>query len=128
MKTKLAFFFTIPERLTSKKRKLKIRKRLIKSYIFSIFCYGCEALSKAFEEKIEIFEMWCICHLGKISWKARITNEEVFKRIKTKLEFLKNNANRKMKYIGHIERTNNFLSFLVEWKIQGQRPRGDQYL
>ena len=98
----------------------------MKSYIFSIFCYGCEAwsLSKASEEKIEIFEMWCIRHLGKISWKARITNEEVLKRMKTKRELLKNIAKRKMKYYGHIKRRNNLLTTLVEGKIQGRRPRG----
>ena len=119
-------FFTVAELLTSKKLKLNIRKRLMKSYIFSIFCYGCEAwsLSKASEEKIEIFEMWCIRHLGKISWKARITNEEVLKRMKTKRELLKNIAKRKMKYYGHIKRRNNLLTTLVEGKIQGKRPRG----
>ena len=82
------------------------------------------SLSKAYAETIEIFEMSCIRHLGKISWKARITNEEVLKRMKTKRELLKNIAKRKMKYYGHIKRRNNLLTTLVEGKIQGKRPRG----
>ena len=48
--------------LTSKKLQLKTKMNVLKSYIYSIFTYGCKTwtLSKANENKVEVFEMWCL--------------------------------------------------------------------
>ena len=43
--------------LTSKRLKMSTRLNILKCYVFSIYCYGCEAwtLNKVLEKKIEIF-------------------------------------------------------------------------
>ena len=78
--------------LTSKRLKMKTRFKIRKSYIFSIFTYGYEAwsLSKIIEEKIEIFENWCLRMIGKIQWKDKISNEKALQILKTKRTLLKN--------------------------------------
>ena len=47
--------------LTSKAKSLPVRKRFIKSYIWSIATYGCETwtLLKADKKRLCAFEMWC---------------------------------------------------------------------
>ena len=46
----------------------------------SIFTYGCEAwtLTEVLEAKVDAFEMWCFRRIAKISWKDKVTNNEVF--------------------------------------------------
>ena len=63
--------------LTSKELTLSLRKRLLNCYIYPIFLYGAETwtLTKAEEDKINAFEMWCLRRMGRISWKAMKTNE-----------------------------------------------------
>ena len=52
-------FSAMSKLFTSKKLKLKTKMNFLKSYIYSIFTYGYETLtlSKAKENKIEVFEM-----------------------------------------------------------------------
>ena len=56
--------------LKSKRLKMSTRIKILKCYVFSIFCYGCEAwtLNKVLERKIEVFEMWCLRKMGKFKW------------------------------------------------------------
>ena len=112
--------------LTSKRLKMKTRLKILKSYIYSIFTYGCEAwsLSKILEEKIEIFENWCLRMMGKIQWKDRISNEKVLQILKTKRSLLENIQKRKLKYFGHIKRKGNILTTAMEGRLCGRRSRG----
>ena len=90
------------------------------------FTYGCEAwsLSKILEEKIEIFENWCLRMMGKIQWKDRISNEKVLQILKTKRSLLENIQKRKLKYFGHIKRKGNILTTAMEGRLCGRRSRG----
>jgi len=47
--------------LTSKKIHLNIKKRLIKTYVWSIATYGCGTwvINNTEKKKLEAFEMWC---------------------------------------------------------------------
>ena len=72
--------------LKSKRLKMSTRIKILKCYVFSIFCYGCEAwtLNKVLERKIEVFEMWCLRKMGKSKWSDLISNEKVLKILQTK--------------------------------------------
>ena len=119
-------FCSMSKALTTKRLKLKTKLNILKCYIYSIFTYGCEAwtLSKASENKIEVFEMWCLRQMSNIKWKDRVTNEKVLEKLQTSRQLLKNIQKRKLRYFGHIKRKNNLLTTSMEGKVQGRRPRG----
>ena len=51
----------------------------------SIFTYGCEAktLTEVLKTKIDSFDMWCLCRMGKVSWKDKATNNKVLQKLGT---------------------------------------------
>ena len=85
---------------------LEIKKTLIKSCIWSVALYGSETwtLGKNEERVINAFETWCWRRMLKIKWTDRITNEEVFRRVKDDRLLLKILNNRRHSWIGHIIR------------------------
>jgi len=62
----------------------KLRKKLLKHYIWSIDLYGAETwrLRAVDQKHLEIFEMWCWRRMEKIIWTDHVRNEEVLLRIK----------------------------------------------
>jgi hypothetical protein len=58
---------------------LKLRKKLVKCYVWSIALYGAESWTlRAVDQKhLESFEMWCWRMLEKISKTDHVRNEEV---------------------------------------------------
>ena len=127
-RTKLAKaqFSAMSKTFTSKRLKTKTKIRILKCYIFSIFTYGSEAwtLSKVLEQKIESFEIWCYRWMANISWKDKVTNENVMKKLDIKRNLLKDVQKRKLRYYGHVKRKNNFLTTAMEGRMRGKRPRG----
>ena len=69
---------------------LKLRKKLVKCYIWSIALYGAETWTlRAVDQKhLEIFEMWCWRRMEKISWTDHVINEEVLLRVKEQRNIL----------------------------------------
>ena len=62
---------------------LKLRKKLVKRYIWSMALYGAETWTlRAVDQKyLESFEMWCWRRMEKISWTDHVRNEEVLLRV-----------------------------------------------
>ena len=119
-------FCAMHKLLTSKRLKMSTRLNILKCYVFSIYCYGCEAwtLNKVLERKIDVFEMWCLRMMGKFKWSDLISNEKVLNSLKTKRTLLLSIQQRKLKYYGHIKRKNNLLTTVLEGKMEGKRPQG----
>ena len=69
---------------------LELRKKLVKSYIWSIALYGAETWTlRAVDQKhLETFEMWCWRRMEKISWADHVRNEEVLLRVKEQRNIL----------------------------------------
>ena len=114
--------------LTSKELTLNLRKRLLNCYIYPIFLYGAETwtLTKAEEDKINAFEMWCLRRMGRISWKAKKSNDFVLKKLKTKRQLLATVKQRQLQYFGHIKRHQSIKKDILEGKVEGKRARGRQ--
>ena len=57
----------------------KLRKKLVKCYIWSVALYGAETWTlRAVDQKhLESFEMWCWRRMEKISWTDHVRNEDV---------------------------------------------------
>jgi hypothetical protein len=70
--------------LCSNNLSLKIKKKLIKSCIWSVALYGSETwtLGKNEERVVNAFETWCWRRALKIKWTGRRPNDEVFQRAK----------------------------------------------
>ena len=62
---------------------LKLRKKLVKCYIWSMALYGAEnwTLRAADQKYLESFEMWCWRRMEKISWTDHVRIEEVLLRV-----------------------------------------------
>lgn len=69
--------------ITSSNIVLKIRKNLLKTYVWSAALYGSETrtIKKYEENKILAFESWCYRRIVKIRRVDRNTNEGVFRRV-----------------------------------------------
>src|SRR6188508_2447654 len=104
------------------------KMKILNCYVFSLLNYGCESWTwnKAMCKKVNAFEMWCYRRLLKISWRDKITNEEVLRRVHVKLHFVRDMRKRKLEYAGHVLRGSSGEShlYLLEGKIGGKRARG----
>ena len=100
---------------------LKLRKKLVKCYIWSIALYGAETWTlRAVDQKhLESFEIWCRRRMEKISWTEHVRNKEVLFRVKEKRNILHGVSKRKANWISHILRRNCLLQQVIEGKIKG---------
>ena len=100
---------------------LKLKKKLEKSYIWSVALYGAETWTyRTVDQKyLEIFEMWCCRRMEKISWTDHARNKEVLLRIKEQRNILLEISKRKANWIGHILRRNCRLQRVIGRKIKG---------
>jgi len=99
---------------------LKLRKKLVKCYIWSIALYGAETwtLRAADQKQLESSEMWCWRRMEKISWTNHVRNEVVLK-VKEQRNILHEISKREANWIGHILRTNCLLQRVIKGKIKG---------
>ena len=82
----------------------ELEKRIIKSTVWNVALYAAEtwALTKASRKLVEAFEMWIWRRMLKISWRDKVTNEEVLKRVGETRSMLGIIHQRKCRWIGHI--------------------------
>jgi len=100
---------------------LKLKKELVKCYIWSIALYGVETWTiRAVDQKhLESFEMWCWRRMEKISWTDHVRNEQVLLRVNEQTNILLEISKRKANWIGHILRRNCLLKWVIERKLKG---------
>ena len=107
---------------------MNTKKRLLKTYIMSLLTYGCEAwtIGKEAARRINAFEAWCFRRMLKVSWINKITNKEIFDRVKEKPNLLKQIAQSKSSFFGHIARSpdRNLFVNIMEGFINGKRAQG----
>ena len=72
--------------LTCRNINIRLRLRLLKCYVWSTFGYGTEkwTISRAMNERLETFEMWCCKRMLRTSYIEHKKNKEVFDMMKTK--------------------------------------------
>jgi hypothetical protein len=100
---------------------LELRKKLVKSYIWSIALYGAETgtLRTVDQKHLESSEVRCWRRMENISWTDHVRNEEVLLRFKEKGNILHEISKRKANWISHILRRNCLLQQVTEGKIKG---------
>jgi hypothetical protein len=107
--------------LFASKTDLKLRKKLVKRYIWSIALYGAEIWKlRAVEQKnLERYKMWCWRRMEKIRWSDHVRSKEVLRRFKEQMNILHEISKRKANWIGHILLRNCLLRHFIEGKIKG---------
>ena len=113
--------------LCSNSMSIRVRKRFIKVYVWSVALYGCETwiINKAEQRSLESFEMWCWRRMLKVSWIEHRTNESILKEIDEGREILKSIRVRRWNMMGHIlRRENELIKRIIEGKMEGKRGRG----
>ena len=118
--------FTKRRELLRGKLNRNLKKRMIKTLVWSVVLYGSETWTMRKEDikKIEAFEMWIWRRMEKISWTKHKTNEEVLERIGEERTMLKTIRERQKKWIGHTLRGDNLVKTVIEGKMEGKRTRG----
>ena len=107
---------------------LSLRIRLLKCYVWSVLLYGCETwtVSKKIRKRIEAAEMWFYRRMLRISWVARVTNEEVLRRAGVGRELMGTIRERQLKFLGHVIREDDLEKTVLMGRIAGRRARGRQ--
>ena len=109
---------------------LSIKIRLMRSLVTSIFLYACESwtLNKDIERRIQAFEMRCYRRILGISYKDRVTNAEVEEKIRIAAgpfeKLLRTVKKRKLKWFGHVTRSNGLEKTILQGTVPGKRGRG----
>jgi hypothetical protein len=104
---------------------IQTRKCFIKSYIWSIFLYGCETwtLKKDEKDELEAMEMWIWRRTTTTSWTERKRNDTILQEIGEERNIITAIMKRKVKLIGHLLKHNDSVTNILEGKIMG-KPRG----
>ena len=106
--------------------------RLLRSLVISIFLYACETwtLTKETEKRIQALEMKCFRRVLGISYKDRVKNEEVKRRIRMAIgnyeELLPLVIRRKLRWFGLVTRSSGLSKVCLQGTVEGQRKRGRQ--
>ena len=101
--------------------------RVLRSTIFPIATYGCEAwtLSKEDSKRITAFEMRCYRKILRVSWVDKMRNEEVLRKVNVPSNWLLNIIKKhKLQYFGHTKRHQTLEKYILEAKVEGKRGRG----
>ena len=114
--------------LTARNINIAVRVRVLKCYIWSTLLYGCEtwAISGDMIKKLEALETWFYRRMLRISWKEKVTNVEVYRRMNTSTFLLIDIVHRQLTFLGHILRKGELENLVVTGFVDGKRDRGRQ--
>ena len=78
------------------------------------------------QKKIESFEIWLYRRIPRISWKDKVTNEEVFRRIRIRQELMADVVRRNMIFLVHTRWKDKLDNIVVIRFVDGKRVPGRQ--
>ena len=99
-----------------------------KAMVFPVVIYGCESWTrkKAELRRTDAFELWCWRRLLRIPWTARRSNQSILKDINPEYSVEGLMLKLKLRYFGHLMRTDSLENTLMLQKIESRRRRGQQ--
>ena len=114
--------------LTNRKVSIVVRRRAVKTYIWSTLLYGAEAwtINKEMEKRLEAMEMWMWRRMMRVSWVERKSNEEVMRMAGVRRELMGAIRTRQMRFLGHVMRRGEYENVTLTGFIEGGRARGRQ--
>jgi hypothetical protein len=108
------------------KLKLELKKRMVKSLVWSVVLYGAETwtVTKEDTKRLEAFEMWTWRRILKISWTEHQSNEEVLRKVQEERTLMNTIRKRQTNWIGHILRGDSLLKTVMEGRMLGKKVAG----
>ena len=112
--------------LANLKMPFDLRYRILNCYLMPILLYGCEnwILNQQQIKRLEATEMWFIRRMQKISWKEKMTNEQVLRETIGKRKLIQKIVQRQVPFFGHVMRKGQLENIVLRAKINGKRKRG----
>ena len=106
-------FTSLEKVLQSRDIKLQLRIRVLKWHVWSTLLYGSETwtLTSDLMKQLEATEMWFLRRMLRISYKDKVTNEEVLRRAKVDRTLMKDIVKRQMEFFGHVIRKEELENF-----------------
>ena len=112
----------------SKSIKMETKKKVLQTCIFSVVLYGCESwtITKEIEQRLLTFERKCYRKILGIDWTQKVTNAELYKRIRQKENIMQKLIGRKLRLFGHICRMKDDrkIKTLMFGRMEGTNRRG----
>ena len=111
---------------------LSSKMRLMRSLVTSIFLYACESWTLITEpqRRIQAMEMKCYRKVLPISYKHRVTNEEVRAKIQQVIrpheDLLTIVKRRKLQWFGHTSRSSGLAKTILQGTVKGGRRQCGQ--
>ena len=114
--------------LKNRKLSLESRKRMVKTFVWSVLLYGCETwtVSRSMEKRLEAAEMWIWRRVLNVPWTDRVRNERILERMGTERELLVTIRKRQLQFLGHVLRMEGLENLCLTGRIEGVRARGRQ--
>jgi len=106
------------KKLLTGKLNCEQKKWIIKSAVWNVALYAAETwtLTKASKKLLEAFEIWMRQRTLKISWTAKVTNDEVLVCANEARSILKMIWCRKHRWLGHVLRHDNLCTPRHCWR------------
>ena len=104
----------------------------MRNLVTSIFLYACESwtLTDELQRRIQAMEMRCYRKILRISYKDRVTNEEVRAKIQQAIgpheDPLIIVKRRKLQWYGHVFRSSGLAKPILQGTVKGGRRQGRQ--
>ena len=112
----------------SKELKEHTKVRVLQTCVFSRLLYATETwtLKKADLKRLDAFEMRCYRRILRISWKDKVTNAFIRKKLNRIHSVTDMAKQRKLAFFGHICRMPNdrLVKTVMLGMVEGSRPRG----
>ena len=129
VKTRIAMAkeaFNKRKELLSRKMSKTVKKKIIKTVVWSVALYASETWTLRKEEvsHIDVLEMWLWRRMERISWTEKKTNEDVLRLVGEERTMVETIIRRKKNWIGHILRHDSLFRDIMEGKLKGRRARG----
>ena len=104
----------------------KLKKRMVKMLIWPVVLYGCETWTLLEEEidRLQALEMWLWRGIEKISWRDRVSNQDVLIKVDERRCLMRTIWQRKKNWIGHVLRGSGLLKDVLEGRMLGKKRRG----
>ena len=103
----------------------------MRSFVTSIFLYACESwtLTAELQRRIQVIEMRCYRKILHISYKDRVTSEEVRAKIRQAIgthEDLTIVRRRKLQWYGRVSRSSGLAKTILQGTVKGGRRQERQ--
>ena len=114
--------------LTNNGINMTTRVRALKTYVWSTLMYGSESwtLNREMKNKLKAVELWFYRRMLRVSWRDRMTNEEVLVRVGQRRSLLGEIRKRQMDFLGHVLRGEKIEHLCITGMFEGRRARGRQ--